>query len=81
MSRRISTLRNTLFGAAVAAALAFGARSAAAGPTTSRLVCSDPTAEGTCASQVDCKKICNRLSHGLVAFCDLSSGCCDCQKL
>ena len=82
MSRRISTLRNALFGAAVAASLAFGARTAAAGSVTpARQVCADPSAEGTCASQSDCRKICNRLSNGLIAICDLGTGCCDCQKL
>jgi hypothetical protein len=81
MSGRIAGFRNVLFGAAVAVSLAFGARTAAAGPVTARQACADPTAEGTCSSQSDCRKICNRLSHGLVAFCDLPSGCCDCQKL
>jgi len=82
MSGRISTLRSALFGAAVAAALAFGARTAAAGPVAAaRRVCTDPSAEGSCASQSDCRKLCNRLSNGLIAFCDLGTGCCDCQKL
>jgi uncharacterized protein YcfJ len=83
MSRRISMLRGVLFGAAIAASLGFGARTAvaAAEPPAARAVCADPTAEGTCASQSDCRKICNRLSNGLIAFCDLATGCCDCQKL
>lgn len=82
MSGRIPTPRNLLFGAAVAVALAFGAQTAAAGPVASaRQACADPSAEGTCASQSDCRKICNRLSNGLIAFCDLGTGCCDCQKL
>ncbi|HEU4456477.1 MAG TPA: hypothetical protein VFR81_25645 [Longimicrobium sp.] len=82
MSGRIPMLRNALFGAAVAASLAFGVRTAAAGPVVSaRQACADPSAEGSCASQSDCRKICNRLSNGLIAFCDLGTGCCDCQKL
>lgn len=79
MSRRISILRNALFAAGVAGALAFGARAASAGAPVA--VCADPTAEGTCFSQSDCRKICNRLSNGLIAHCDLNSSCCDCQKL
>jgi hypothetical protein len=43
--------------------------------------CTDPTAQGTCTSTSDCRKICNRLSNGLIPVCDTRTFCCTCQKL
>lgn len=76
-----TVLRRGLPALGFAAALLFGANAAVAGPAAARQVCTDPSAEGTCASQSDCRKICNRLSNGLIPFCDTASSCCDCQKL
>ncbi|HEX8695419.1 MAG TPA: hypothetical protein VF746_23605 [Longimicrobium sp.] len=72
-------LRNVTFGALTIAALGFGATSALAGPAPAQ--CTDPSAQGTCQSQSDCRKICNRLSNGLIPFCDTQTQCCTCQKL
>ena len=80
MSGRLGKVRAALFGAGVCAALAFGARSAMAAPAPVQ-ECTDPTAQGTCASTSDCRKICNRLSNGLIPFCDTRTYCCTCQKL
>lgn len=82
MSRSlVSRIRGGVFALAVAGALGFGASSAAAGPMVRQVVCTDPTAEGSCASVSDCRKICNRLSNGLIPVCNTQTGCCDCQKL
>lgn len=72
--------RRGVYAAAVALALGFGARSALAAPAAVQ-ECTDPTAQGTCASTSDCRKICNRLSNGLVPVCDTRTLCCTCQKL
>lgn len=79
MRMMLGTLRAALFAAGVAAALAFGARTAAAAPFTLR-TCTDPTAQGGCASTSDCRKICNR-SNGLIPLCATRTSCCSCQKL
>lgn len=65
---------------ALAAALGFGARAALAAPARLQ-ECTDPTAQGTCTSTSDCRKICNRLSNGLIPACDTRTFCCTCQKL
>ena len=80
MAKTARRVRGAVYALAVAGALGFGATSAAAG-AVERRACTDPSAEGSCASQSDCRKLCNRLSNGLIAYCDLATGCCDCQKL
>lgn len=80
MDRLLIRTRRAAYAAAVAVALAFGARSALAAPSPAQ-TCTDPTAQGTCASTSDCRKICNRLSNGLIPFCDTRTYCCTCQKL
>ena len=72
-------IRNVLYGAGVVFALGFGARAAAANPPAQ--TCTDPTAVGTCRTTTDCRKICNRLSNGLIPDCDTRTFCCTCQKL
>ena len=79
MPRTVRRVRGLAYAAAVAASLVFGATAAFARPAPAR-ACADPTAQGSCASQSDCRKICNRLSNGLIPFCD-GQGCCTCQKL
>lgn len=80
MSTMLRNARRGLAALAVAGALGFGVRAAAASPLVMR-ECTDPTAQGTCASTSDCRKICNRLSNGLIPFCDTGTLCCTCQKL
>ncbi|HSU13746.1 hypothetical protein [Longimicrobium sp.] len=72
--------RNLAMAALTAASLAFGARAALA-DTAPMQACADPTAQGSCNSTSDCRKICNRLSNGLIPVCDTASHCCTCQKL
>lgn len=72
--------RRAACAAAVALALGFGARAALAAPVPVQ-TCTDPTAQGTCAATSDCRKICNRLSNGLIPVCDTRTYCCTCQKL
>jgi hypothetical protein len=80
MQTMLIRARRGLYAAAVALVLGFGARSAIAAPAPVQ-ECTDPTAQGTCASTSDCRKICNRLSNGLIPFCDTRTFCCSCQKL
>jgi hypothetical protein len=80
MPRMIEKVRGALFVAGVGAALAFGGRTALASPLPLQ-TCTDPTAQGTCTSTSDCRKICNRLSNGLIPVCDTRTFCCTCQKL
>lgn len=80
MDRMLTKARRAAYAAAVLAAMSFGARAAVASPPAMR-ACADPTAQGTCNSTSDCRKICNRLSHGLIPVCDTASQCCTCQKL
>lgn len=80
MTTRIRAARRGAFAAAVVLALGFGARAAFASPLPLG-TCADPTAVGTCTSTSDCRKICNRLSNGLIPVCDTASQCCTCQKL
>jgi hypothetical protein len=70
--------RRGVYAAAVALALAFGSRAAVAAPAHP---CTDATSVGTCHSTSDCRKICNRLSNGLIPVCDFGTSCCTCQKL
>ena len=81
MTKRVRAVRSALFAATVAGALAFGARAASADAGAVYQQCSDPTAQGSCASTSDCRKICNRLSNGLIPVCDTRTFCCTCQKL
>jgi hypothetical protein len=70
--------RRGVYAAAIALALAFGSRAALAAPVHP---CTDPDSVGTCHSTSDCRKICNRLSNGLIPVCDFGTSCCTCQKL
>ena len=76
----LKRIRNVTYAAGIAAALAFGARSAMANPAEVLQLCTDPTAVGSCVTTNDCRKICNRLSNGLIPVCD-GRNCCSCQKL
>lgn len=78
MTLRVSTLRGAVLTLAAGAALAFGATTALARPAAA---CADPNAVGTCTTTSDCRKICNRLSNGLIPDCDTGASCCYCQKL
>jgi hypothetical protein len=80
MESVLTRTRRGVYAAAVALALAFGARSALAAPAPEQ-TCTDPTAQGTCTSTNACRKICNRLSNGLIPVCDTRTFCCSCQKL
>ncbi|HEX6040070.1 hypothetical protein [Longimicrobium sp.] len=80
MRTMIDRVRGALFAAGVTTALAFGARTAVASPFTPQ-TCTDPTAQGTCTSTSECRRICNRLSNGLIPVCDTRTYCCTCQKL
>ena len=80
MDTILRTLRPCLAALAVAGVLGFGARTALASPAALQ-TCTDPTAQGTCTSTSDCRKICNRLSNGLIPVCDTRTFCCTCQKL
>lgn len=80
MQKLLTQARRGVYAAVVALALAFGARSALAAPAPQQ-TCTDPTAVGTCHSTSDCRKICNRLSNGLIPVCDTRTYCCSCQKL
>lgn len=80
MSGILTTARRALCAGAVTLALSSGARAALAAPAPA-LTCTDPAAVGTCTSTSDCRKICNRLSNGLIPFCDTGTQCCSCQKL
>jgi hypothetical protein len=76
-----TVLRRTrpwLLGLAVAGSLGFGTSAALAAPVHP---CTDTTSVGTCHSTSDCRKICNRLSNGLIPVCDFQTSCCTCQKL
>ena len=80
METMLTAARRGVFAAAVALALGFGARAALASSLPAQ-TCTDPTAQGTCRSTSDCRKICNRLSNGLIPVCDTRTFCCTCQKL
>jgi hypothetical protein len=80
MHNSLIHMRRGAYAAAVAIALAFGGRAALAAPGPAQ-TCTDPTAVGTCFSTSDCRKICNRLSNGLIPVCDTRTYCCSCQKL
>lgn len=80
MQNSLTRARRGVYAAAVAIALAFGGKAALAAPTPEQ-TCTDPTAVGTCRSTSDCRKICNRLSNGLIPVCDTRTYCCSCQKL
>ena len=75
-----ATLRHAAIAVMTAGSLAFGARAALARPALVQ-TCTDTTAQGSCSSTSDCRKICNRLSNGLVPVCDTRTHCCTCQKL
>jgi hypothetical protein len=80
MNRMMTTARRGAFALATALALGFGARAALASPLPMQ-TCTDPASSvGSCASTSDCRKICNRLSNGLIPFCDTRTFCCSCQK-
>ena len=80
MKLNVHTARGALFALATGAALAFGASTALARPTPAA-TCTEIGTAGTCQSTSDCRKICNRLSNGLIPFCDTRTSCCSCQKL
>lgn len=79
-TRTAALVRSLALAAFTAVSLAFGASAALASPAPSQL-CNDPTAQGSCSSTSDCRKICNRLSNGLIPVCDTQTHCCSCQKL
>jgi hypothetical protein len=80
MKTMLMAARRGAYAAAVALALGFGARAALASPLTMQ-TCTEPeTSVGTCRSTSDCRKICNRLSNGLIPVCDTRTFCCSCQK-
>lgn len=75
-----SGARRAAYTAAVLCSLGFGARAALASPPPAQ-TCTDPAnSVGTCTSVSDCRKICNRLSNGLIPVCDTRTYCCTCQK-
>jgi hypothetical protein len=78
MEKLLIQTRRGVYAAAVALALTFGSRAALAAPVHP---CTDPDSVGTCHSTSDCRKICNRLSNGLIPVCDFQTSCCTCQKL
>ncbi len=80
MTSLLHSARGCAAALAVAGALSFGASTALAAPLRVQ-ACTDPTAQGTCTSTSDCRKICNRLSNGLIPVCDTGTSCCTCQKL
>ena len=75
-----AALRHAAVAVLTAFSRAVGARATLAGPALMQ-TCTDPTAQGSCSSTSDCRKICNRLSNGLIPVCDTRSHCCTCQKL
>ncbi|HEX6746127.1 MAG TPA: hypothetical protein VF092_02350 [Longimicrobium sp.] len=78
---RNSAVRRAALAVLTAASLAFGARAALASPAPMQ-TCTDPAnSVGSCSSTSDCRKICNRLSNGLIPVCDTRTHCCSCQKL
>lgn len=79
METMLMAARRGAYAVAVAIALGFGARTALASPLAMQ-TCTDPSAVGTCTSTSDCRKICNRLSNGLIPVCDTGTQCCTCQK-
>lgn len=80
MERLLAAARRSACAAAVALALGFGARTALASPLPMQ-TCTEPaTSVGSCANTNDCRKICNRLSNGLIPVCDTRTFCCSCQK-
>jgi hypothetical protein len=78
MKSLLSRAPRGAYTAAVALALVFGGRTALAAPVHP---CTDANSVGTCHSTSDCRKICNRLSNGLIPVCDFGTSCCTCQKL
>jgi len=79
MQTMLTKVRGAACAAALALALGFGVRAALASPLPAQ-TCTDPTAVGTCTSTSDCRKICNRLSNGLIPICGTRTNCCTCQK-
>ncbi len=77
MKQILPSIRNGLFGVAVAAALGFGAATAFAsqgGP------CSDPFASGSCRTQSDCEDLC--ASKGFDPGASLCKDrCCFCNAV
>ena len=72
-------LRNVLFAVFMVAALAFGARAAAASPAPF-LPCLDPNAEGVCTTSAACRSFCQQQgSPPLNSFCDTGTHCCYCN--
>jgi hypothetical protein len=78
MSKAVSTLRGMAFGAAVAAALTFGAASAAAGDRSPR--CTDPFATGSCSTDAGCRTFCYGLGNSY-GVCNEGTSCCYCVDL
>jgi hypothetical protein len=80
MNRMMTAARRTAYAAAVLCSLGFGARAALASPLPMQ-TCTEPAySVGSCTSTSDCRKICNRLSNGLIPICDTRTFCCSCQK-
>lgn len=78
MNRMMTVARRGAYAAAVLVSLGFGARAAIASPLQT---CTEPAGSvGSCASTSDCRKICNRLSNGLIPICNTQTFCCSCQK-
>ena len=75
MRTRLKTVRATLFGAGVGAALVFGAASlrAEVRPTAA---CADPLANGSCTTTAGCAKYCRGVVGAGTGSC--SGGCCYC---
>lgn len=75
MARKVSLLRALLFSLGISGALAFGASTALAVPSSA---CADPNAVGSCLGWYDCKKTCERYGYsGIEAHC--MNGCCYCE--
>ena len=72
--------RAGLFGACVAAALAFGAASALEAAPAGAVACRDPLADGTCTSDAQCASFCPFLNPGsTTGTCRESIYCCYCR--
>lgn len=80
METMLTAARRIAYTAGVALALGFGGRTALASPLPMQ-TCTEPaTSVGTCTNTNECRKICNRLSNGLIPVCDTRTFCCSCQK-
>jgi hypothetical protein len=72
MSKTIRTVKGSLFGLGVAAALGFGATQALAAPPPPCPL----TSFGSCSTQANCERTCERAGYPVGRGCD--GGCCYC---